>query len=340
MSVKKGILLTALMCAVLFGAYAKGQGEGSAAVAEEDYVLKIGYGITAGLCSAPFFIAQELGYYEEEGLNYEVVRIDSGQGPQLLVTGQIDAVNNLLATLIQPIANGLDVKVTLGIHTGCIKVLVSPNSPIRRPVDLRGKRIGTSSMNASGTVITQRYLAELGIGVSADNLEVEWVIFPASDLPLALERGLVDAIAINDPTAYIVESEGKGRVIINSATDDYLKNEFCCVVVASTAIAQRYPATLARFTRAIQRAANFVQENPEETARLMAERRYVAGEPAVNAAILRTYDFRASVSEAETAIARNARDLQRIGLVEASVDAAALTRDTFLRLPGVPDTLH
>jgi NitT/TauT family transport system substrate-binding protein len=60
----------------------------------------------------------------------------------------------------------------------------------------------------------------------------------------------------------------------------------------------------------------------------------------VNAAILKTYNFRASVSEAESAIARNAGDLQRINLVDKSVDIKALTRNTFLALPGVPDSLY
>jgi NitT/TauT family transport system substrate-binding protein len=309
------------------------------AATEEDYTIKIGYGINAGLCSAPFFIAQEKGYYEEENLKYEIVKIDSGEANQLLTTGHVDVVNNLLATLIQPISNGLDVKVPLGIHTGCVKVLVRPDSPIRTPADLKGRKIGVASMNDSGTVITQRYLAELGIGVTAGNLEVEWLVYPYTEIPLALERGQVDAIALHDPTAYIVESEGKARAIINSATDDYLKNEFCCVLVASSAVAAKYPRTLAGFTRAIQKAAKFVQENPDETARLMAEKKYLAGDPEVNAAILKTYDYRASVSEARTAIVRNTRDLQRIQLVDDSVDAEILTNATFLALEGVPDSL-
>jgi NitT/TauT family transport system substrate-binding protein len=310
------------------------------APAKGDYTLKIGVGVTAGLCSAPFFIAREKGFYKEEGLKYEEVKIDSGQGPQLLTTGQVDVTNNLLATLIQPIANGLDVRIPLGLHTGCIKVMVSPDSSIKTPADLKGKKIGTSSMNSSGTVITQRYLAELGIGVSTNHLEVEWLIYPSTELPLALERGQVDAITTEDPRAWIIENEGKGRVIINSATDDYLKNEFCCVLVASAAVLDKHPEVLAKFTRAIQKAARYVQENQEETARLMEEKRYVAGDPAVNAAILKTYNYRASVSEAETAIIRNARDLQRIGLVDKSVNVEALTRNTFVALPGVPDTLY
>jgi NitT/TauT family transport system substrate-binding protein len=307
---------------------------------EADYVVKIGVGITAGLCSAPFFIAKEKGYYEEEGLKYEEIKIDTGQGPQLLTTGQIDVTNNLLATLIQPIANGLDIKIPLGLHTGCIKVLVRPDSGITTPADLKGKKIGTSGMAASGTVITQRYLAELGIGVTADHLEVEWVIYQSADLPLALERGQVDAIALGDPTAQIVENEGKGIAIINSATDAYLKDEFCCVIAASAGFIQNHSETAAKFTRAIQKAARYVQENPDETARLMDEKKYVAGDPRVNAQIIKTYSYRASVSEAQVAISRNAKDLQRINLVDKSINVDALTKNTFIALPGVPDSLY
>ncbi|MDR1024196.1 MAG: ABC transporter substrate-binding protein [Treponema sp.] len=333
---KKGFLALLLAGTVLI-AYARGRPQAS--VAEEDYVVKIGQGVTVGLCSAPFFIAGEKGYYEEEGIKWDIIQVETGQSNLLLTTGQIDVTNNLLATLIQPLANGLDIKIPLGIHTGCQKVLVRPDSPIQSPADLRGKRIGTTGMAASGTVITQRYLAELGIGVSADNLEVEWVIYQSADLPLALERGQVDAIALGDPTAYIIENEGKGRVIINQATDDYLREEYCCVLVAGSNFVRDYPRIAARFTRAIQKAAAYVQNNPEETARLMAEKRYVAGDPETNAAILKTYDFRSSVSGAQIAIGRNTRDLQRIKLVGDDIDSDALTRNIFIALDGVPDSL-
>jgi NitT/TauT family transport system substrate-binding protein len=83
-----------------------------------------------------------------------------------------------------------------------------------------------------------------------------------------------------------------------------------------------------------------VQENPDETARILDERKYVAGEPAINAAILKTYNFRASVSEAQVAISRNVRDLQRINLVDKDIDGDALARNVFIALPGVPDSLY
>ncbi|MDR2135018.1 MAG: ABC transporter substrate-binding protein [Treponema sp.] len=330
--------LAVLLAGLALSAYARGRVQ-APAVVEEDYVVKIGQGVTVGLCSAPFFIAIEKGYYEEEGLKWELVQLEQSQINLLLTTGQIDVANNLLALVIQPLANGLDVKIPLGLHTGCQKVLVRADSDIRTPAELKGKKIGTSGMASSGTVITQRYLAELGIGVTADNLEVEWVIYQSADLPLALERGQVDAIALGDPTAYITERDTGARVIINQATDDYLKDEYCCVIMAGSDFIKNYPQTAAKFVRAIQKAAAFVQNNPEETVRLMAEKRYVAGDPEVNTAILKTYNYRSSVSGAQIAISRNARDLQRIGLVDADVDPEALTRNIFIALDGVPDSL-
>jgi NitT/TauT family transport system substrate-binding protein len=115
---------------------------------EDDYVIKVGIGITAGLCTAPFFIASEKGFYEAEGLKYEEIKIDVTQTHQLLTTGQIDVTNFLLSGLIQPLTNGLDVKIPLGLHTGCIKVLADPESNIRTVADLKGKRIGTSGLSA------------------------------------------------------------------------------------------------------------------------------------------------------------------------------------------------
>jgi NitT/TauT family transport system substrate-binding protein len=340
-NMKKLILLCVLACAALLNAYASGQSQGSSTgVEDENYVVKIGRGITIGLCASPFIIAEALKYYEDEGLKWDSITMETGTSNLLLTNGTVDVTNNLLATLIQPIANGLEVKIPLGIHTGCQKVLVRADSGIRTPADLRGKRIGTSGMATSSTVITQRYLAELGIGVTADNLEVEWVIYQQADLPLALERGQVDAIALGDPTAYITEQETGARVIINQATDDYLKDEFCCVVVASTSSIQNHPIAAAKFVRAIQKAAAFVQENPDETARILAEGNYVAGDPAVNAAILKTYNFKASVSDARVAISRNTSDLQHIHLVDDTVDGDRLTDQVFIALDGVPDSLY
>ncbi|MDR3356643.1 MAG: ABC transporter substrate-binding protein [Spirochaetaceae bacterium] len=332
----KKLFFVFLCCVTALGLYAKGQTE---AVSEDDYVLKIAYGTPAGLCSAPLFIAEDKGFYKEEGLKFEAVRIDSSQVPQLLTSGTVDVASTLITSLILPLANGLDVKIPLAVHTGCIKALAAPASDIRTPADLKGKRIGVGGMGATPTIIIQRYLAELGISTVAPDIEVTWVIFPTTELPLALERGQVDAIGINDPVALILENSGKGRVIINTTSDPEMKDEFCCVLVSGSKAAEAHPEALAKMTRAIQKACRWVRENPGETARILEEKKYVAGDPKVNAEVLSTYNWNSSVSAARVALSNNLGDLQKIGLVPPGANVEAIVNNTFLSLPGVPDKL-
>jgi NitT/TauT family transport system substrate-binding protein len=324
-------------CAVLTTVFAGGSGDKKAS--GEDFVLTIGLGVQGGLCAAPFYIAIEKGFYEEEGLKYKEFKMDPGTTMNHLTAGNIDVSFTLLATVIQPLANGLDVKIPLALHTGCIKVMVTPDSPITSRGGLKGKKIGVASMNDSSKMIASRVLASQGLKVDGAGADVEWVIYPSTELALALERGLVDAIGISDPAASIIEKEGKARVIINSTTDADLKDEFCCVVLARSSTLAAHPETTAKFLRAIQKAAKFVEENPEEAARIITEKKYIAGEAAVNGQVLAGLNYRASVSQALSAIERNARELQQIGLVASDVDVNALVKNTFTAVPGVPDSL-
>jgi NitT/TauT family transport system substrate-binding protein len=326
------VLITALAVSAIC---ARGAGDNAAA---GEYTFKIGTAVTTTLCAAPIYIALEKGYFEAEGLKYERVNVGDGESMNLITNGQIDGTNNLVATLIQPLANGLPAKVPLAFHTGCIKVLVPIDSPIRTVADLKGKKIGAASPASSPTIIAKRYLANIGYKVEGDNADVEFIYQSAAELPLLIANGAVDAIGLNDPNAQIQENTGKFRTIINTATDDYLKDEFCCVVLVRTETVNAYPEETAKFIRAIQKASVWVQNNPEETARVLSEKNWIPGDPAVNGQILKTYDYRASVNQAQIALDRNARDLQKLGMVASDVDIAALVRNSFVALPGVPDT--
>jgi NitT/TauT family transport system substrate-binding protein len=328
-----GVFVVVAVLLMVFGCKKK-----DAAVNEDDYVFKIGLPLS-GLCDAPERIALENGYYEQEGLKYEIVQVGDGEAMNLLTNGSVDGLATLMISLIQPLANGLPVQIPLAVHTGCIKTLVPGDSPIKTAADLKGKTIGGASPAATTVLFAKRYLAGIGFKVDGENADVDFIYQSAAELPLLLERGAVDAIGLTDPAAQIAQDERGFRAIIDNGSSEGYKDEFCCVVTVRTDTVQNQPEATAKFLRAVQQGAKFVHENPDETAQILFETKRAAGDPLVNARLLRSFNYRASVSQALPALEHNARDMQAIGILRADVDIDKLIRDVYVVVPGVPDSL-
>jgi NitT/TauT family transport system substrate-binding protein len=331
--VSVGVLMAVALLLTVIGCSKK-----TAATGEDDYVFKIGISLN-GLCNAPSYVAIDKGYFDEEGLKWEKVNVGDGEAFNLLTNGNVDGLNTLMVGLIQPLTNGLPVQIPLAMHTGCIKILVRGDSGIKTFADLKGKKIGGGSPSATTVLFAKRYLAAKGFKVEGENADIEFIYQSGAELPLLLERGGVDAIGLTDPSAQISQDERGFRALIDMAVDEDYKDEFCCVIPVRSETIKSHPVATAKFLRALQKAAKFVQENPEETVQILANNKYVAGDPLMNAKILKTFSYRASVSQALPALTRNAKDMQRIGLIKADVDVDALIRDVYVEVPGVPDSL-
>ena len=69
-------------------------------------------------------------------------------------------------------------------------------------------------------------------GIDAEK-EIEWRVFPAGELGLALEKGEVDAIADSEPIGTLLLAQGLVRNIADQAKDAPYKDEYCCAVIVN-----------------------------------------------------------------------------------------------------------
>ncbi|MDR0549116.1 MAG: ABC transporter substrate-binding protein [Deltaproteobacteria bacterium] len=303
-------------------------------------VKKLRVGINGNLCEGPTHIALEKGFFQAEGLDAELIRLAPGTNFEAITAGSVDVSFGLLATLIQPLSNGLPIKITTGLHTGCDKLLVKPDSGITSLKDLKGKKIGVPSLTSSPIMFARRGLAQAGVKVGDKDSEVEFVVFTNAELPLALSKGAIDALAANDPVASLAAREYKFSIILDSAKDAPFSNQYCCAAYVSEALAKNDPETAAKYTRAMQKAAAWIQKNPDETAKIQVEKKYVAGDPIFNASVLKTFRYIPSVSGAVSAFGITARELKEIGILGPRVDVDALHKNSFVTLPNVPDSVE
>ncbi len=239
--------------------------------------IRVGYiGIT---CEAPIFAAVERGFFKEEGLEVELVKCEWSKYKDVLALGGFDITHHLIMYFLKPIEQGLDVRFTAGIHRGCLRVQGPVEGGVRTAAELRGKRIGVPGMGTPPFIFASRVLGNAGIDAKT---EVQWKVFPAAELALALQKGEVDAIADSEPIGTLFIAQGKVRNIADQATDAPYKDEYCCAVIVNGKYLAANRKAAAAATRALLKGAKWVETNPAAAARISVEKKYIASNPELN----------------------------------------------------------
>ncbi len=294
--------------------------------------IKVGYiGIT---CEAPLFVAVEKGFFKEENLDVSLVKCDWSAYKDALALGGIDITHHLIMMFLKPIEQGMNVKILAGVHKGCLRVQTSTSGNIHTMEDLRGKRIGVPGMGTPPFIFANRALAIHGLDPAKD---VSWLVFPAGELGLALEKGQVDAVATAEPIGTLLTSTGKVRNVADQATDEPFANEYCCGVVANGKFVANNPKAAAAATRAILKAAKWVELNPKAAAILAVEKKYLASKPEINALAISHLRYAPSVAGGEASVKSAATAMKNVKMLNASTDIDDLTRRAFVHLDGVSD---
>ena len=320
----RGLLLTGLILCACKPA--------STTTSAQTNKVRIGYiGLT---CEAPIFTAVEKGFFKEEGLEVELVKCQWANYKDVLALGGFDVTHHLVMYFLKPIEQGLDVKFTGGIHRGWLRVQAPTNGKIQTITDLRGKRIGVPGMGTPPFIFANRVLGAHGVDPKT---EITWVVYPAGELGLALDKGEIDAVADSEPIGSLLVNQGKVKNIADQAADMPYKNEYCCAVLANGKFLARNPKAPAAATRALLKAAKWVEANPAAAAKLSVEGKYLASTVDMNVVAISHLRYVPSVSGADAAVKSAAAEMKVAGMLNPSTDVAALAERAFVHLDGVTD---
>src|SRR3954462_9008483 len=322
-----------LIALALFSAAFLGSCKKDAAyVPDSSHKIRVGYiGIT---CEAPIFSAVENGFFKEEGLEVELVKCEGSKYKDVLALGGFDLTHHLVMYFLKPIEQGLDVKFTAGIHRGCLRVQgpVEGGSP---PITARrGKRIGVPGMGTPPFIFASRALADNGVDPKT---EIQWKVFPAGELALALEKGEVDAIADSEPIGTLFLAQGKVRNIADQAQDAPYKDEYCCAVIANGKYLKANPQATAAATRALLKGAKWVETNPAAAARLSVQKKYLASNPELNTVAISHLRYIPSIAGGQKAVQSAAAEMKKAGMLASTTDVSELAKRAFVHLDGVTD---
>jgi len=321
-------VLTLLLCSALLPTGCKKQ------TTESQGLTKIRVGYIGLTCEAPIFTAVEKGFFKEEGLDVELVRCQWATYKDALALGRFDVTHHLVMYFLKPIEQGMDVKFTGGIHRGCLRVQAGTKGNIHTIKELKGKIIGVPGLGTPPFMFAIRVMAANGLDPSKD---VQWRVYPAGELGLALDRGLVDAVADSEPIGSLLLADGKVRTIADQAKDAPYKNEYCCAVLVNGPFLKKNPKASAAATRALLKAAKWVSVNPLAAARLSVEKKYISSSVDLNAVAISNLDYVPGVAGAELAVSQSAKDMKIAGMLSPRTDVNELAAKSFVHFDGVTD---
>jgi NitT/TauT family transport system substrate-binding protein len=225
--------------------------------------LKLAWNANAA-CTVAAAVAKERGIFAKHNLDVEFVNF-GGSTDQLLeaiATGKADAGMGLALRWLKPLEQGFDVRVTAGVHGGCIRLLGSKAASIDSLESLRGKSIGISDQASPAKNFFSIFFAKKGIDPAQ---EVEWRQYPSNLLALAVDKGEVQALAEIDPLPYLWLKEGKLNEIATNLSDEFADRTCCILAIRGSLIRSELPVGAA-LTRSILEGADRVASDPADAA--------------------------------------------------------------------------
>ena len=218
----------------------------------------------------PMYVAQQEGYFADEGIEVELIPVTSGpERDSMIQAGGIDGqLNEILTTLLTNAGNAENVRIVTTARrpfpdNPMFYVLSSPNSGITGPEQLKGVEVGIAK-NTVIEYVTDRLLEKAGL--SPD--EIRFTNIPK--IPVRLELLLNNQImagVLPDPLASLSQLQGAGVVV-----DDTSYPEVSLSLISfRVQVLKDRPGTVTAFLRAYDKAVEAINADPHKFQNILIE---------------------------------------------------------------------
>jgi NitT/TauT family transport system substrate-binding protein len=227
--------------------------------------------------NTPYYVAQDRGFFKDEGLEVEFIQINPRLGAMAVLNGDVTFTTSFVSTF-RGVVQGLPMKTVLVLlKRGTYYLMVRPDL-IKDIQDLKGKKLGVTAVNGGDHIIGRELMRMKGLD---PNLVQAIAVGDPSLRFQAAVSGAVQAVSVPPPFDLLLEKQGLKAISGPPEIGVPSSGLF-----AADRLIKESPQTLRRTIRAALRANRYIEGNREETIRIMTK--YVAQAPEIAA---RSYDI-------------------------------------------------
>lgn len=235
----------------------------------------------------PLTVAEQLGYFKDEGLQVEISDFAGGaKALQAMVGGSADVVSGAYEHTINMQAKNQPIVAFVLQGRAPQIVLAASNKTMpnyKSVADLKGKKIGVTAPGSSTSIMASFVLAKAGLKPT----DVSFIgVGAAAGALSALRSGQIDAIANLDPVISMLEQKNEIKIIADTRTLKDTNDVFggpmpAATLYAPEAFIKKYPNTTQALTNAMVRALKWIQKaGPSDIIKAVPES-YLLGDRAL-----------------------------------------------------------
>lgn len=216
------------------------------------------------IASVDLYIAQERGFFRQEGLLADVVQVRGNIGVTALLSGDAHAVNNVGTVIRAMERSDLPVKViTQSLKKNLFWLVTKPE--VKSLSELKGKIFGTTTFGGAQHLAAARLLQKAGL-----NPDKDITVVIGGDVPAQLQSlvsGTIQLAALSPPT--VILARDKSKLKIHGSTLDDLPNLQNGLAFTEKMLREKREL-VRRILRARSRAQRYFWENERGSAEVLA----------------------------------------------------------------------
>lgn len=208
------------------------------------------------LVHLPPYLAKDLGYYKEEGLQVDIISFEGGVGSlRIALAGQADIAMTSGDPPIIAIAKGAPIKLVYS-SAPRLEAVLTVQGDIKDVKDLKGRKIGIQEPNGFADIFSRRALAKAGLKPT----DAQFISTSTAGRVPALITGQVDTGVMHvEQAARAIKRKPTLHNILKfwEAFPDALYQAF----IVNEDKLKKDPDTIAAFIRATTKATRFIYKN-------------------------------------------------------------------------------
>jgi len=214
----------------------------------------------------PFWVAQERGFFRDEGIEPEIILFKASLAVQAMLGGSID-FGTATGTALSAAVSGADVRIVMAMSERPSFDLIG-HASITNTQQLRGKRIGYGGVGGLPEIIIRQILAANQIPTD----QVTFLSLGGGDVSfMSLRAGVIDAVMLQIPNTFIAQDEGFRKIASGA---DYYRAVQGGLTVTKALLTEK-PEIVTKVIRATLRAMRLLKNDKKYALETMSKKNYV-----------------------------------------------------------------